>query len=76
MSGGGGQSAAMFVLGEIEFINILLFKARESKACLEGVRLGNFLDRFEKCAAIREVESLPDAARALGFDIGGPIAKH
>lgn len=46
----------MFVLGEIEFINILLFKARESKACLEGVRLGNFLDRFEKCAAIREVE--------------------
>ena len=63
----------MCVLGEIEFMNILLFKSREAQAGLEGVWLGNFLDRFEKGAAIDEAESLPRAAEAFGFD-RDPIA--
>jgi hypothetical protein len=65
----------MTVLDEIEFINVLLIEAREAQAGLERVRLGNFLDRFEKCSVIGEAEVFPRAAGAFGFDRGGPIAE-
>jgi hypothetical protein len=41
---GGGGSAGVCVLDEIELKNILSIKSREVQAGLERMRLGNFLD--------------------------------
>ena len=66
----------MFVLDEIELVNIRVIKVRKPQAGLERMRLGNFFHRFEESPAISEGKILPLAAGALGFDRRGSIAKY
>ena len=63
-------------LDEFELVDIRVIKAPEPQAGLERMRLGNFVDRFEKSPAIGEAKILPRAAGPFGFDRRGSIAKH